>query len=159
MGFNHHRGTACYIVRFYNRGERKLQIEDIGMSLAPSFLKRIEFLKSSIDNIHLLGARENFPIQFFCPKNVQKKQPRNYSPSNSTIEKTFRSPSFLRPFKSGNSNTNQHSIISPPSFSTRFAAAEIVPPVAIKSSMMTTLSPFLIASSCISMTSSPYSKV
>ena len=65
-----------------------------------------------------------------------------YSPSNSTIENTFRLPSFSRPFKSGSSRTNEHSKLSRPSFSTRFAAAEIVPPVAIKSSITTTLSPF-----------------
>ena len=68
--------------------------------------------------------------RFFC-----------YSPSNSIMEKIAQFAICSLPFRSGNSIRKAHSTISPPSFSTSFTVAPIVPPVAIRSSMITTFSP------------------
>ena len=83
----------------------------------------------------------------------------NYSPSNSTrwnILYPFSSRFFLPP-TSGRSTIKAISTTTPPSCSTSFAAAIAVPPVARRSSITRTLSPFFIASVCISRVFAPYS--
>ena len=61
------------------------------------------------------------------------------------------------PFKSKRFITNTKLATFPPEISINFAAASAVPPVAIKSSIIKTLSFFLIESLCISIVAVPYS--
>ena len=61
------------------------------------------------------------------------------------------------PFKSKRFITNTKQATFPPEISTNFAAASAVPPVAIKSSIIKTLSSFLIESLWTSIVAVPYS--
>eukprot|EP00246_Nothoceros_aenigmaticus_P013523 TRINITY_DN4712_c0_g1_i1.p1 TRINITY_DN4712_c0_g1~~TRINITY_DN4712_c0_g1_i1.p1 ORF type:complete len:134 (+),score=4.44 TRINITY_DN4712_c0_g1_i1:190-591(+) len=83
----------------------------------------------------------------------------DYSPSYSTRMKSGTSPSLSRPFKSFNSMTQAHSTTLAPTLLINFMDAPRVPPVAMRSSMMTTRSPAVTAPTCISILSLPYSKV
>jgi len=65
---------------------------------------------------------------------------------------------FLRPCKKSSSIKNTIPLTKAPCFSTKRAAAEMVPPVARTSSSNKTFSPLLKASLCISMVAMPYSK-
>ena len=65
---------------------------------------------------------------------------------------------FSRPFKSVNSTKNAKPTTSPPNFSTNFAQASIVPPVANKSSQINTFCPGFTASLCKCNSAVPYSK-
>ena len=64
---------------------------------------------------------------------------------------------FLLPPKSGKLTIKEQPKISPPSFSTKAIPASAVPPVASRSSTISTLSPADNASSCISRVAFPYS--
>src|SRR4029077_14064147 len=70
-----------------------------------------------------------------------------------------RPPSAADPPSALNSIKKANPTMSPPSRSTRAPAAPAVPPVASRSSTISTRSPGLMASECISMTASPYSRV
>src|SRR5581483_4390087 len=70
---------------------------------------------------------------------------------------TFSPSSFVRPFKPTSSIRNARPCTWPPSFLTRSVVARAVPPVASRSSTISTRCPALTASSCISSASVPYS--
>ena len=62
------------------------------------------------------------------------------------IDTTSYPSNFFLPSKPSNSIKNAIRTTSPPNCSTNLTIASIVPPVAIKSSMITTFSPGLMAS-------------
>jgi len=66
--------------------------------------------------------------------------------------------SLSRPFRPASSMTNRIFTTSPPSLSTILTMASVVPPVAMRSSTMTTFWPGLTESLCISRVADPYSR-
>src|SRR5207245_10062596 len=72
---------------------------------------------------------------------------------------TSQPSSCSRPLSEDNSTTKASPTISPPSWRTRLTVAAAVPPVASRSSTISTRSPIAIASRCTASELDPYSRL
>src|SRR5580704_15134611 len=90
-------------------------------------------------------------------RNLDRRSSQCPSKDISVLTGTPRALIFLAPPRSGRSITKQAATTSAPIFFKSPTAPSAEPPVAMRSSTRITLSPGATASSCISITSSPYS--